>query len=142
MRHPSPFRPLAATAALAVACSTHPRGAPSTPHLAEARLATPEGGRAYNLYCASCHGERGEAPDRSSLFEGPSLGGRFATGLELLEYVERRMPPGERAGSLEPRAYLAIAEYVLRARGLVVPRPFDRAAAAGVRLAPAGAPTR
>ncbi|MCC6215836.1 MAG: cytochrome c [Polyangiaceae bacterium] len=142
MPRPASFLLLAATAAAALGCRPPPGGAPSTRHLAEARLAAPEGGRAYNLYCASCHGERGAAPDGASLVDGPALGARFATGLELLEYVEQRMPPGDRAGSLEPREYLAIAEYVLRARGLPVPRPFDRAAAAGVRLTPAGAPAR
>lgn len=124
--------------ALALSCGAAPPRAEVTTRLADARLAAPEGARAYNLHCASCHGERGEAPGQSALFTDPTLGERFATGLELLEFLEARMPPGARRESLTRADYLAVTEYLLRARGVSVGSRLDRAGASRVRLQPAG----
>jgi len=100
---------------VALGCGSASSAGPSNANLARARKAWPEGARAYNLHCASCHGERGNAPGVV-----PVMGPRALQGLrevaELEAYVAKEMPlPKRKQGSLSRAEYAAIARYLLEA---------------------------
>ena len=86
--------------------------------------ATPEsivemGRRMYALHCAVCHGDDlagGTAPSLA----GPELHERYATALDLYDYIRNRMPAGGVGpGGLINPEYLQITAFILNQRGVL-----------------------
>ena len=94
-----------------------------------------ETGRAvYAAHCASCHGPSlgggtGPALNRSGLEQ------RYATALDLFEYVRLRMPVGGVGpGGLSDADYLAVTAVMLTERGVRLDGVIDEAATADITL--------
>ncbi|MEB2312219.1 MAG: cytochrome c [Sorangiineae bacterium] len=81
------------TFAVASACAPPGGAPPPDAALIEARLAQPYGAKVFNLRCASCHGEVGNAPGYPVVM-GPGALQGFADQESLCEYIAAYMPPG------------------------------------------------
>jgi mono/diheme cytochrome c family protein len=130
--------PILVAALLVFGCA-HSLPRPSDASVAAARKAVPRGARIFNLYCAHCHGEEGNAPGIPPVM-GPgalrAMPGR-ETALELFRYNEARMPPGGRAASgLDRSDYWAVTEYLVRVAQRPLSGPLDERNAASVSLSP------
>lgn len=77
------------------------------------------GRRMYALHCAVCHGENLEGGISPSL-AGPELSDRYATALDLYDYIRNRMPAGGvgPGGLIDPE-YLQITAFMLNQRGVL-----------------------
>ena len=99
-----------------------------------------QGAVAYAANCASCHGanlDGGAGPKLSD----PGMHNRFATALDLYQYVTTSMPPGDDGpGSLSDAEYLAIVAFILDKRDVTHAGALSLATAAEVSLAPAADP--
>lgn len=87
---------------------------PSDDALIRARRAEPEGTRMFNIHCASCHGELGNAPGVVRVL-GPSALSRFDDARELFEYTSVEMPPEGKAANLSKEEHWAVARYMMQA---------------------------
>lgn len=118
------------------ACAPRSGSGPSEARLAAARKAAPAGAKVFALHCSSCHGEHGDAPFAPKAMGKGALARRpgLESGLDLLRYLERSMPPGDKAGSLSAEQYLAVTEYLLRVQGRPVKEPVGPETLGGVRL--------
>jgi mono/diheme cytochrome c family protein len=76
----------------------------------------------FNLRCASCHGERGNAPGAPAVM-GPGTLRGFADTASLCEYIASSMPPGHER--LDARDARDTCDYVARV-GRLAPTGRDR----------------
>ncbi len=96
-------------ASVLITCTPLMPPPPSDRALIAGRVATPRGAKIFNLRCASCHGERGNAPGVAAVM-GPGALRRFADTESLCAFIASRMPPGARR--LETRDAKAVCAYV------------------------------
>jgi len=92
------------------ACAPAASPPPDDAVLVRARLVEPGGARVFALYCASCHGETGNAPGTPAVM-GPRALDDFDSEPGLRGFVSRRMPP---RGTLEPDEVSAVSRYLWR----------------------------
>ena len=98
------------------------------------------GAEVYAANCAICHGANLDGGAGPKLSE-PGLHNRFATALDLLQYVKTTMPlGGDGPGSLPDADYLAVLAFILDLRGVTYAGALSQATAADVSLAPATTP--
>lgn len=98
------------------------------------------GASAYATTCAVCHGASLDGGAGPKLTD-PGLHNRFATALDLYQYVKTSMPPGEGGpGSLSDTEYLAVVAFILDTRDVTYADALSAATAAEVSLAPTAAP--
>jgi len=87
---------------------------PSDAALIRARRAEPDGTRMFNIHCASCHGELGNAPGIVSILGAKALTG-FGDERELFDYTHTEMPPDGKAENLSEDEHWAVVRYMIRA---------------------------
>ena len=77
------------------------------------------GRRMYTLHCSVCHGDDLGGGTGPSL-AGPELHERYATALDLFDYIRDRMPAGGvgPGGLIDPE-YLQITAFILNERGVL-----------------------
>ncbi|MCY3913857.1 MAG: PQQ-dependent sugar dehydrogenase [Chloroflexi bacterium] len=97
------------------------------------------GATVYATTCAVCHGASLDGGAGPKLTD-PGLHNRFATALDLYQYVKTSMPPGDDGpGSLSDAEYLAVVAFMLDARDVTYADAIAPATAAEVSLAPVAA---
>ena len=98
------------------------------------------GADVYAAHCAVCHGANLEGGAGPKLTE-PGLHNRFASALNLYQYVKTTMPlAGDGPGSLSDAEYLAVVAFFIDARGVTYSGALSPATAGDVSLAPAATP--
>ena len=98
------------------------------------------GADAYAANCAICHGANlngGAGPKLSD----PGLHNRYATALDMLQFVKASMPlGGDGPGSLSDADYLAVVAFILDSRDVTYPGTLSQATASDVMLTPTATP--
>ncbi len=98
------------------------------------------GADVYAAHCAVRHGANLEGGAGPTLTE-PGLHNRFASALNLFQYVKTTMPlAGDGPGSLSDAEYLAVVAFFIDARGVTYSGALSPATAGEVSLAPAATP--
>lgn len=95
------------------------------------------GADVYSAHCALCHGANLDGGAGPTLNE-PGLHNRYASALDLYQYVKTTMPQGgDGPGSLSDAEYLAVVAFILDSRDVTYAGALSEATASDVSLAPA-----
>ncbi len=98
------------------------------------------GQAAYRAHCTLCHGVNLEGGAGPALTE-PGLHNRYATALELYQFIQSSMPiDGVGPGGLSDAEYRAVTAFVLDERGVDYSGALSTATAANISLAPTPSP--
>ena len=98
------------------------------------------GADVYSAHCSLCHGANLNGGAGPALTE-PGLHNRYASALELLQYVRTTMPlDGDGPGSLSDTEYLAVVAFILESRDVAYAGALAPATAGSIALAPAATP--
>jgi mono/diheme cytochrome c family protein len=87
-----------------------------------ARAKVPDGAKLFDTKCADCHGTSGQGSFGTPGTMGAGTLAKYKTAKDLFDYVSVQMPlPKSAAGSLKPREYWAIVNFMVAAHGKDLP---------------------